>query len=386
MKTIFIVLYFFYATTVFGQSHYVHLQQNNLVDSTGKVVKLKGVNLGGWLLWEGWIWGAGFKSETDVKAGLKQLLPPADYAKFLSDYYSNFITEDDIALLAKGGFNCVRLPFNHRLFTAEAGADGGFPVLDNLIGWCRKYGVYVVLDMHAAPGGQSNYFIADPDKTNLWKNTVAQQQTIFLWKRIAERYKNEAAIAGYDLLNEPDTKPVDLVAMYRSIIAGIRSVDANHLLIAEGYKLAHSFSGLPAALDSNQIYSFHIYTWFSEGKKAAALKEILKDLPSGRPVWCGEWGEDKIENLKEVKALLDATPTVCGTAFWTWKRVYKNNNNVPLCTVQSAPAWNRLATWIDWKIIKPRQEEVQKGMAEFIAAIRVGNCKVNESVWQAVLQ
>ena len=366
---------------------FVRLQQNRLVDSTGKSVKLNTVNLGGWLLWEGWIWGGGFTKESDFKARLQQLLGTTAYQQFLNDYYSRFITEKDIALIAQSGFNCIRLPFNYRLFdAANNGGINGYAIVDKLIQWCRKNSIYIVLDMHAAPGGQTPYFIADPSGTSLWKSEENKQQTLLLWKSIADKYKNETVIAGYDLLNEPDIKTTDLIDLYKKIVQSIRSIDTHHLLLIEGNKLAHTFKDFPESLDENGIYSFHYYPWFSEGKKAKALKDIVQEIPGNRPIWCGEWGEDTPQNVAEVKDLLNQTPNICGTAFWTWKRVYKNNGRLPLCSIYTGSNWEKITNWLTWKIIKPNKEVADKGVAEFMRAIVIENCTVNGNVRAAVVR
>ncbi len=381
MKTLLSSFVFFASITVFSQPSFVRVQRTQLIDSTGKEIRLNAVNLGGWLLWEGWIIGAGFKSETDVKNNLLSLLGNEAYEDFLQAYYRHFITEKDIALMAKNGYNCVRVPFNHRLFAGQNPAyRDGYKLLDSLLVWCRRYGVYAVLDLHAAPGGQSGYFIADPSKRRLWESEENKKETVRLWQSLALRYKDNPVVAGYDLLNEPDTKATVLLSFYKDIIAAIRQVDRNHLLICEGNKLAHDFKDFPLPIDNNQIYSFHFYPWFDEGKKARALKDIVKDLPKGQPVWCGEWGEDKAENLMEIKSLLKGVPGICGTAFWTWKRVYENNDHVPLCTINTGKAWKRLSDWLNWKLFKPGNEEIQKGLSDFFNALAVELCTFNTSV------
>ncbi|MER3497358.1 MAG: hypothetical protein C4308_01330 [Chitinophagaceae bacterium] len=104
------------------------------------------------------------------------------------------------------------------------------------------------------------------------------------------------------------------------------------------------------------------------------MKEILQDIPKNQPIWCGEWGEDSFENLQEIKKLLNNTPNVCGTAFRTWKRVYDNNNHIPLCTVKTSSDWKRCADWIAYKIFKPRKNEIQRGINDYLRSIQLENC------------
>jgi aryl-phospho-beta-D-glucosidase BglC (GH1 family) len=67
--------------------------------------------------------------------------------------------------------------------------------------------MYLILDLHAAPGGQGNDLnIADRDSTkpSLWQSEANRTKTIELWRTLAERYKDEPNIGAYDILNEPN--------------------------------------------------------------------------------------------------------------------------------------------------------------------------------------
>lgn len=363
-----------------GQDKFIKLKDTILMSSLGNPITLHAVNLGGWLLWEGWMWGGGFTKESVIKERLYNLLGKEAYTKFLQQYYDNYITEKDIALIAQHGFNCIRLPFNYRIFEADNNQYiDGFKKLDEVISWCKKYGLYVIPDMHAAPGGQNNLFISDPENTKLWNSEENQKHANDLWRKIAERYNNDTTIAGYDILNEPDVNnTATLIDFYKTLVKNIRSVDTNHLLIIEGNNLAHSFKGFPAKLDDNQVYSYHYYPWFNEKNKLKNLKNITSEINTSLLLWCGEWGEDTPENLKEISKLLSAQPNQCGTAFWTWKRIYKNNNRYPLYSIHSIPDWDKIVAWLTWKISKPNKEQTAKGIEEFLNGIKIENCEANE--------
>lgn len=363
-----------------SQDGFVRLKGKSLVGSAGQPVTLHAVNLGGWLLWEGWMWGGGFTKESVIKQRLLDLLGHEAYINFIKRYYSNFISENDIALIAKHGFNSIRVPFNYRIFNPEnEDSIDGSRIIDQLISWCKKYKLYVVLDMHAAPGGQNNLFISDPENVKLWDSEQNQQKTCQLWKQIAARYKNDTTVAGYDILNEPDTKnPSTLLQFYKELIASIRSVDSNHLLIIEGNKLAHNFDQFPPKLIDDQIYSYHYYPWFQENNKPKSLYKITSGIETDLPFWCGEWGEDTPGNLKEISSLLSAQPNLCGMAFWTWKRIYKNNNRYPLYSIASTSDWNRIVSWLSHGISKPSKEQAAKAIEEFLNAIEIDNCSFHE--------
>ena len=233
--------------------------------------------------------------------------------------------------------------------------------------------------MHAAPGGQNNAFISDPENIKLWGPGDNQQQTYELWMKIADRYKNDTTIAGYDLLNEPDVNNTSTVVnFYTSLVKSIRSVDKNHLLIIEGNKMAHCFKGFPEKFDDDQIYSYHYYAWFGENNKSRSIRKITSDIKTDLPFWCGEWGEDTRQNLKEIYTLLLQQSNLCGTSFWTLKRVYKNNSRYPVYSIYSTANWDKIMSWVTWKLSRPTKEQITKGIEEFLNAIQIENCRDNE--------
>lgn len=345
-----------------------------IVDSTGKSIQLKGVNLGGWLLWEGWIWGGSFTSQGDIKKNLTTIAGQTEYDAFEQDVYHNFINENDIKAISELNFNVVRVPLNNRLFDTSY-TSIGWHILDTLLLWCQKYHVYAVIDIHACPGGQSNFFTADPLKPNVWKSPSYQAATINLWKKIAARYKNKSIIAGYDLLNEPippDGKT--LVNLYDSIIKAIRAIDVNHMMILEGGNFARNFDYFTKLPDNNMMFSFHIYTWFGGQPKDkmtpfAQLRQRL-DVP----VWCGEWGEN---NYDYISRTLDAfnmpDNKFVGWCFWTWKKV--PNSYPALNGIAVTNSWKDVITWCGRPRVSktPQHDLVIASMNEFRKAMRYEN-------------
>ena len=119
--------------------------------------------------------------------------------------------------------------------------ESGFAQIDSLITWCKKRDIYLILDLHAAPGGQSAEPISDYDPLypSLWDSEENKARTIDLWREIASRYVNEETLAGYDLLNEPAWRElgpqnIDLRNLYINITNAIRTVDTNHIVYIEG--------------------------------------------------------------------------------------------------------------------------------------------------------
>ncbi len=123
-------------------------------------------------------------------------------AKFWKAYLDRYITRDDIQFLKRAGFNSIRVPIHYKYFESDDAE--GFRLLDRVVEWSREAGLYVMIDMHAAPGGQTGANIDDSwGYPWLYDSPEAQQQTIAIWKRIAAHYRDSQTVLGYDLLNEP---------------------------------------------------------------------------------------------------------------------------------------------------------------------------------------
>ena len=238
----------------FGQS-WLSTNGKAIVNANGDTVILKAMNLGGWMLIEPYqIQAAGFASaQWEFEEKVEQLIGTAAKDSFLNNWYANHVRKVDIDSLASWGFNSIRLPMHYNLFTLsiqEEPIQGqntwltkGFEMTDSLVSWCKQNNMYVILDLHAAPGGQGgNTGISDynPAYPSLWESNLNKNKTFSLWRKIAEHYQNEPAIAGYDYLNEVNWNlgNNELRNFYMQLTDSVRSVDQNHIIFI---KSVHSF-------------------------------------------------------------------------------------------------------------------------------------------------
>lgn len=239
-------------------SDYVIVKGENLIKPDGSKLYIVGTNLGNWLNPEGYMFN--FKKtncEWMINGMICQLAGP-DFARaFWQAFTDHYITEDDIAYIASTGANTIRLPFNYKLFTREdyMGKNDeteGFRMMDKTIEWCRKYGLHLILDMHDCPGGQTGDNIDNGHGYPwLFESEASQQLFSNIWRSIAERYKNEPVILGYELMNEPIatmfTKEVQaklnakLEDMYKRATKAIREVDKNHIILLGGSQWNSNF-------------------------------------------------------------------------------------------------------------------------------------------------
>lgn len=335
----FILLFLLFATiltsptNVYSQTNngFVRVSGKNLLDSKGNMLKLKGTNLGNWLVPEGYMFktaevGAPFQ----IDRLLQEIVGPDSTLAFWQKYLDTYITHGDIKYLKRIGTNHIRLPFHYKLFTDElymGKRNAGFEYFDKLIQWCREENMYLLLDMHCAPGGQTGYNIDDSSGYPwLFYSKSSQDQMSEVWVKIAKRYKNEPVIIGYDIVNEPwasyfdnDDKDFNhkLHLIYERMVNDIRKVDKKHAIFLSGSWWAMDFRVFESILDNNVVYEFHKYHF---PVKQEAIQQYLdfRDLHNV-PIYIGETGENKDEWVKEFTELLNKNEV--NWAYWPYKKM-----------------------------------------------------------------
>ena len=367
----------------FADNPMVHQDGRQIVDGAGNPIKLRGVLLEGWLMWNGTLWGAGLTSQTHIAKKLVELVGEEEAQRFTNQIYRNFITQRDVEMIADMGFNVVRLPVNHSLLEDDTNPyqykEAGWKILDEFLDWCEIHKVYVVLDLHSAPGGQSGVFVNDPDGSGFYRNEENIARTVSLWRAIADRYRNRTIVAGYDLLNEPQIPwftPADVLTdIYARIIAAIREVDKQHMVILSGAGVAsNDLSLFKTVADSNQALAFHTYNLLGSDIGEATHQQFSR-LASKLdvPLWNGEIGAHTAQWVSAVIAMFERPELqISGWIFWPWKRVPEAGNRYRhLMAIESTPKWDAVRNWIAgvWFAPKPSREAALEGMAEFIQAI-----------------
>jgi aryl-phospho-beta-D-glucosidase BglC (GH1 family) len=367
-----------------------------IVDGNGKPIILRGIGLGGWMLQEPYMLQlsdvAG--TQTEIKARIASLIGEQECGEFYANYLSNMITERDIDSLKAWGFNSIRLPMHYNLYTLPvekepvAGENTwlntGFDLTDKLLAWCKKNRIYLILDLHAAPGGQGNDRpIADVDtlKPQLWESEENQKKTVQLWKKLAERYADEEWIGGYDLINETNYKMegnAPLKKLFLEITGEIRKIDNNHIIFIEGNQFANDYDGLTPPWDKNMSYSFHKY-W-----NATTVESIQKYLDIREkfniPFWLGESGENSNQWFKETVTLVENNNI--GWAWWTIKKIGSESS---LMTITEPAGYKKIVDFWAGKGPEPTKEEAKAVFMELAENVKIEKCKVNYSVIEALL-
>ncbi|GAB2796910.1 hypothetical protein GCM10027175_39770 [Hymenobacter latericoloratus] len=406
---------------------------SRIINAQGQEVVLRGYNVGGWLLQESYILQTDtLNCQWRIRQGLLRTMPEAQVEDFYRQYRQHFIAKADIDFLGRQGFNAVRLPFHYDLFLtpeqrrartavirdprndqqltayveqlsrwydqgrlfADAKNLEGFRLIDQVAEWCAANKMYVILDLHAAPGGQgTDRNINDNFRPlDLWKRRDAkgrliyQDITVRLWEKLAARYKHDARIGMYDLLNEPHNLNAsnglsadnqELSALYARLINAVRAQHDQHLLVLEGNGYGNEYTNLTpdklAVKDkSNLVYNAHRY-WCPNTPEAADPNanqiNLIRNLVAFRdqwqvPVWVGETGENSNEWFAAAVQGLNAHHI--GWCHWNIKRV---DSGAGLLRVKPYGS-----------ILTP------EGRAALLRNVQFANCQVNRDVLAALTQ
>ncbi|MDD5140166.1 MAG: family 78 glycoside hydrolase catalytic domain [Verrucomicrobiales bacterium] len=363
---------------------FLHAQGQDIVNEQGEKIMLRGVGLANWMLPEGYMWKFGRDGDRPRKIEklVNDLIGPENGNHFWSEFRKNYITEADIQRIAALGFNSVRPALNSRLFVSASGkptgAEEGFRLLDNLVKWCKAHGLYVIIDLHGAPGGQTGMNIDDSanDQPELFMEAKYQDQLVALWQAIARRYKDEPTVAGYDLLNEPLPEGTgaakkfkgQLEPLYKRVTQAIREIDPKHMIILEGANWASDWSVFSEPFDKNLVYQFHYYCWGNPPVLTSIQPYLDYRNRFNAPVWVGEIGE--MDNAVDWATTEYLEANNMGWSFWPWKKL--DTRNTP-CSIKLPAQWDAIAAYSRGEG-KPSREIAQQAFDELLVNIRLENC------------
>jgi endoglucanase len=381
---------FFILFHPFGYSQgFLKTSGKKIINGYGQEVLLRGMGLGGWLVQEGYMLQTSdfANAQWQIREKISALIGEVKTEEFYQLYRENYVRKKDIDKLAEWGFNSVRLPMHFNLFNPQPGvySEEGFKYIDSLLSWCRPHNMYVILDLHAAAGGQSANNICDynPALPSLWESEQNRTRTIELWRSIALRYAAEDLIGGYDLLNEPawELGPVNqmLMDLYQDITSAIRQVDTNHIIFIEGNWYATDFRGLTPAWDNNMVYSFHKY-WNSNSSSSIASYLTIRNT-TNTPLWLGESGENSNVWFNECIELVESNNI--GWAWWPHKKI--DNIAGPVSAVKT-PGYEYLLKYWRGQAVKPTQEYAINALFGMANKLDLDECNLNPGVTDALFR
>ena len=369
---------------------FVRVDGEYLIEPDGDTLFIKGTNLGNWLNPEGYMFGF---SKTNSAAMIDrmfcELVGPDFTAEFWKMFKDNYVTREDIGFIASTGANTIRVPFHYKLFTDEdymglKSDQDGFKRLDDVIGWCREFGLYVILDMHDAPGGQTGDNI-DDSYGYPWLFESEESQKLFcrIWRDIADYYRNEPVVLAYDLINEPiapcfenvDELNALLEPLHKRVTAVIREVDPNHIIMLGAPQWNGNFSPFADwTYDDNIMYTCHRYG--GDASVAAIGNFIEFKAKTNLPMYMGEIGHNTDEWQEAFCIAMEQSNI--GYTFWPYKKIRNScfSGIVPPENWKEVIAFSEAprSTYFEVRAARPDQEVARKAMTDFIEASRFENC------------
>lgn len=369
---------------------FVRIEGPDLIQPDGNKLLIRGTNLGNWLNPEGYMFGFNkANSGRFINEMFCQLAGPDFTAAFWKKFKDNYITQKDIDFIASTGANTVRLPFHYKLFTNEdymglTANQDGFARIDSVVNWCRKNSLYLILDMHDAPGGQTGDNI-DDSYGYPWLFDSEESQLLFcdIWKKIARYYRNETVILGYELVNEPIAPYFEnmeelnskLEPLYKRAVKAIREEDQDHIILLGGSQWNGNFKPFSnGGYDDKLMYTCHRYG-------GAATKEAISGFIQFRdsvnlPMYMGEIGHNSDEWQADFCRVMEENNI--GWTFWP----YKKKDSSCFMGIRMPEEWELIvnfseaprSTYKEIREARPNQEIARKAMNEFIENCKQENC------------
>ncbi len=365
------------ATPVFTM---LHASGTSIVNASGAVVQLKGLDLGGWLVMEPWMCPADSGGLPDTYSIITELdgrFGVATEQSLIRTYQTNWITTADLNNITNGGFNCVRVPvwwgnfYSITNTTSTGWRSDAFTVLDWLVTNCASRGIYVVVDMHGVVGGQSTSDDTGQQNQNLyWTSSTDQSETAYMWTQIATHYNGNSTVAGYDLINEPDNAPSTAAvwSAYTNLYTTVRAADPGHIIIMEGTFGSWNWSMLPAPSVygwTNVVYSMHEYQWGGtvaqcETGSDNQVTDFNNHKSWNVPDYIGEWNDMGNGAACYDYSINDYNNDGISWTMWAYKTDLASNgwgwydpiSSPPTPNISSDPASTISSDWQQWQTTK----------------------------------
>ena len=410
MKRILLTAFLTISLSCFSQkstnSEFLHTQGHSILDGNNENVLLRGIGLGGHMLQEGYMLKVPYSGQQYViREHIKELIGKEKTEEFYQAWLMNHTQKIDVDSLKSWGFNSIRLPMHFNLYTLPVDQEPvkgentwlekGFQMTDSLLNWCKANEMYLILDMHAAPGGQGhdvNISDRDPSKPSLWESEENREKLISLWKKLAERYRDEPWIGGYDIINEPnwsfeegkykhgteDIKNEPLRELLVNITKAIREVDQNHIVIIEGNGWGNNYNGILPPWDDNMVLSFHKYWNYND---IGSIQHILNFREKyNTPVWLGETGENS--NVWFTDAIRLVEENNIGWCWWPLKKLGFNN---PL-EILVNPGYQKVLDFWRGQGERPSEAEAYQAFMQLAENAKLENNYFHKGVVDAMIR
>lgn len=382
---------------------FLRIKGPNIITPDGDKFLMQGINLGNWLNPEGYmfLFGSEASQYRTINEAFSEMVGPDFMDEFWTKFKENYITEEDIQYIKSTGMNSIRIPFHYKLFTDEdymglKSNQDGFKQLDKVLEWCRKHNLYVILDMHDAPGGQTGDNIDDSYGFPwLMESEKYKKQFCDIWTDIATYYANDTIILGYDLLNEPiahyfikDRPDLNdsLAVVYQRGIDAVRAVDPNHIILLGGAQWNGNFTLFDdASYDDQTMYTCHRY-WCDTLQ--ANIQDFVNFRDSvNRPMYMGETGENTDQWIAGWTRLMNANNI--GWHYWPYKKMVPNSCMITIPTPEN---WDLIVEYTKKdrrnlalvREARPNEAVVKKALNDLLENMKFANGTINKGYINAL--
>ncbi len=400
MKKIYLIVSVILFTVAYiNAQDYLHTDGKKIVNGVGENVILRGIGTGNWMLQEGYMMKTEGVAGTqhEFRAKLIETIGVEKTDSFYNVWLENHFRRIDVDSMKAWGFNSVRVAMHYKWFTLpieeepisgeNTWLDKGFEMMDSLMDWCSDAEMYLIFDLHGAPGGQGrNADICDYDSTkhSLWESQENKDKTVSLWRKLAERYSTETWNGGYDLINEtywifPEGNNSQLRDLFEDITSAIREVDTNHIIYIEGNDYANDHSGLTPPWDDNLVYSFHRYNAGTDPTDLDWIISLRDDY--NVPLWLGETGENSNTWYTDLIELSESK-----NIGWSWWPVKKNSINNVMNVSLNEDYENLIKYWKEEISTAPSEEEAFQAVLKWADNHRLENCIIQYDVIDAMMR
>ena len=295
-------------------------------------MKIKGVNLGNWLVLEKWMNPALFEGTTaEDEYYLPTQLSPEVYEARIKIHRSEYITERDFVTIKRMGMDSVRIPVPYFIFGDRKPFIGCIEELDKAFNWAEKYGLTILIDLHTVPLSQNGFDNGGISGVCKWAQNPDEVEFVLgVLERLAKRYGHRKGLFGIQPLNEPVTEnmwetmdvqnryapadpelakgsaPITMEFLRKFYLEAYDRISTympkeKYVVLHDGFELMAWKDFMQEEKYSNVILDTHQYLMVAEARGCSQtiegylkyvreeLEPQITEMEKYFPVICGEW-------------------------------------------------------------------------------------------------
>lgn len=395
---IFILVVITNVFSVNASDNFVRVSSTKLLGRDGQRLVIRGTNCGNWMVREPYMMNTSGNLDRQFKFDkmIADVCGEDKVEEYDRLWMDNNFCEEDMKFLAEQGLNTLRVPMHYKYFTLpiekepvageQTWLQEGFDRIDSVCVWAERYNILLILDMHACPGGQSSGDICDYDssKPSLWESEANRTKLVALWRKIAERHKDQKCVAAYDLINETNWTLANnnklLWDTFKDIIKAIREVDSNHIVILEGNSYSNDYTGFPSTkMDTKMVLQFHRYGVYNTKSQVQYMADMASKYNC--PVYIGEFGENSNSWTAGCVNLYEEAMQFAGWTCWPMK---KSNINTILQVKRVSSYDNVISQWQNGT--KPSATTLWNACKAWAEAQHISKCTVRTDYIDALIR